>query len=107
MMTHAVKKTASNLTEMTLCEAKQGLLNKDFSAQELTQAFLDRMEETRSLNAYITETPELALAQAAESDKRIAAGQARAMEGMPIGMKDLFCTEGTKTTAASRILSNF
>lgn len=97
----------TNLTELTIAQARDGLRNKDFSARELTEAYLAAMEKHRDLNAYITETPELALAQAAESDAKIAKGEAGAMEGLPIGMKDLFCTEGVLTTAASHILDGF
>jgi aspartyl-tRNA(Asn)/glutamyl-tRNA(Gln) amidotransferase subunit A len=95
------------LTDLTLTEAREALLKKKCSAVELTQAFISRMEKYRGLNAYITETPEIALNQAKESDKRIAENKAASLEGLPLGIKDLFCTKGIKTTAASRILSNF
>ncbi len=95
------------LLDLTLAEALDGLAAKDFTAVELTQAYLASMQQHRDLNAYITETPDLALAQAEASDARRAAGTVGAMEGMPIGMKDLFCTEGVRTTAGSRILGNF
>ena len=65
------------------------------------------MEAARGLNAYIVETPEKALAMAAESDRRIAAGEARALEGVPLGIKDLFCTDGVHSQAASRILEGY
>ncbi|HEU0070198.1 MAG TPA: Asp-tRNA(Asn)/Glu-tRNA(Gln) amidotransferase subunit GatA [Alphaproteobacteria bacterium] len=97
----------ANLTTLTLTEARDGIKAKKFSATELTQAHLKAMEQTRSLNAYITETPELALKQAAASDAKIAKGEAGALEGLPLGIKDLFCTEGVRTTAASKILGNF
>lgn len=97
----------TELTNQTISEALEGLKKKSFSAVELTQAHIKVMEETRHLNAYITETPELALEAAKESDKRIAAGKMGALEGIPIGMKDLFCTKGVRTTAASKILGNF
>ncbi len=97
----------SNLTTLTLAAARDGLKAKTFSATELTQAHLKAVEQTRALNAYITETPELALKQAAASDAKIAKGEAGALEGLPLGIKDLFCTEGVRTTAASKILSNF
>ncbi len=95
------------LTDLTLTEAREALLNKKCSAVDLTQAFIDRMEKHKDLNAYITETPEIALAQAKESDQRIAENKARPLEGLPLGIKDLFCTKGIRTTAASKILSNF
>lgn len=97
----------TDLIHMTLAEAREGLRKKEFTSVELTQAHIERMAATKSLNAFITETPELALEQAKASDAKIAAGQAGIMEGLPIGMKDLFCTKGTLTTAASKILSNF
>jgi aspartyl-tRNA(Asn)/glutamyl-tRNA(Gln) amidotransferase subunit A len=97
----------TNLTNLTITSALEGLKNKDFSAVELTQAHVKAVESARDLNCFITETPEIALKQAAESDSRYADGTARALDGIPIGMKDLFCTNGTKTTAASKILGNF
>lgn len=97
----------TNFSELTLKEAQNMLKNKDFSATEITRHFIGEMEAAQDLNAYITETPELALEQAKASDARIASGDARPLEGLPIGMKDLFCTKGTRTTAASKILENF
>lgn len=98
---------ASDLTKLGLAEARAGLAAKEFSAVELTKAFIGAMEAARGLNAYITETPELALEQAAKSDAKIAAGTAGPLEGLPIGVKDLFCTKGVLTTAASHILDGF
>ncbi len=97
----------TDLTELTLTDALKGLKEKKFSSVELTKAYLGKMEELRRLNAYITETPEKALQMAEESDNRRAKGEAGKLEGIPLGIKDMFCTKGTKTTAASRILSNF
>jgi aspartyl-tRNA(Asn)/glutamyl-tRNA(Gln) amidotransferase subunit A len=97
----------ADLTELTLAEARDAVASKKVSSRELTAAFLKAMEEARALNAYITETPEIALRMADASDKRIAAGNARPMEGLPLGIKDLYCTKGVKTTAASKILSNY
>ena len=97
----------TDLTKLTLTEAREALLTKKCSAVELTQSFIDRMEKHRDLNVYITETPEIALAQAKDADKRIASNQARPMEGLPLGIKDLFCTKNIRTTAGSKILSNF
>lgn len=100
--------TAMNdLTKLTLAGAREGLKAKTFSAVELTRAHIEAIEAARGLNAFVTETPELALERAAQSDARIAKGAAGGMEGLPIGMKDLFCTEGVRTTACSRILENF
>jgi len=95
------------LTDLTLAEARAGLRKADFTAVELTRAFLDRMAETRDLNAFITETPERALADAARSDAKLRAGTARPLEGLPLAVKDNYCTEGVLTTAGSHILNNF
>jgi aspartyl-tRNA(Asn)/glutamyl-tRNA(Gln) amidotransferase subunit A len=97
----------SDLTDLTIGAALAGLNKKDFTAVEITQAHIDAMESARHLNCFITETPELALERAAESDQRRASGDARALDGIPIAMKDLFCTEGVQTTAASHILEGF
>ncbi|MDH3230946.1 MAG: amidase family protein, partial [Alphaproteobacteria bacterium] len=97
----------SALTGLTLAAARDGLKTGDFTSVELTQAHVAAMEAARPLNAYSCETPEKALAMAAESDKRIAAGTAGAMEGLPIAIKDLFCTEGVLSTAGSHILDGF
>ncbi len=95
------------LTRLTLAEARRRLRAREFSARELVEAHLEAMARHRGLNAFITETPELALTMAAESDRRLAAGDARPLEGIPIAVKDLFCTREVRTTAASRILHNF
>ncbi|MCB1579985.1 MAG: Asp-tRNA(Asn)/Glu-tRNA(Gln) amidotransferase subunit GatA [Rhodospirillales bacterium] len=97
----------SKLTYLTIEEALKGLNNKDFTAVELAQAHIDAMEANCDLNAFIMETPEIALAQAAESDKRYAASEAKPLDGIPFANKDLFCTEGVQTTAASKILEGF
>ena len=95
------------LTALTLAEARAGLRAGDFTATELVEAHLAAMAKARGLNVFIAETPERARAAAAESDRRIAAGSARPLEGIPLGIKDLFCTDGVATTAASRILDGF
>jgi aspartyl-tRNA(Asn)/glutamyl-tRNA(Gln) amidotransferase subunit A len=95
------------LTELTIAEARDGLNARKFSARELTEAHIKAVRSARSLNAFITETPEIALEQALESDARRARGEAGAMEGIPIAMKDLFCTKGVLTTAGSHILDGF
>ncbi len=97
----------TDLTRLTLAEAREGLAAKSFSAVELTQAFVDAVARAKSLNAYIVETPEKALAQAKASDERIARGEARPLEGIPLGIKDLYATEGVQTTAGSHILEGF
>jgi aspartyl-tRNA(Asn)/glutamyl-tRNA(Gln) amidotransferase subunit A len=97
----------SDLTGLTIAEARDGLKKKAFSAKELTEAHIKAIEKARALNAFVTETPDIARAGAAEADKRIAAGSARALEGIPLGIKDLFCTKGVLTTAGSHILDGF
>jgi|TARA_R110002126_G_scaffold13118_2_gene56326 aspartyl-tRNA(Asn)/glutamyl-tRNA(Gln) amidotransferase subunit A len=97
----------TDLTALSVSEALTGMKNKDFSAVELTQAHINAMEKARHLNAYIVETPEIALKQAAESDARYASGDQRPLDGIPMGVKDLFCTEGVQTTAGSKILEGF
>jgi aspartyl-tRNA(Asn)/glutamyl-tRNA(Gln) amidotransferase subunit A len=98
----------TDLTKLTIAEARDGLKKKSFSALELTDAFLAAIDTANpALNAYVLQTPEHARAQAKESDKRIAAGQARPLEGLPLGNKDLFCTNGIRTTACSKILDDF
>jgi aspartyl-tRNA(Asn)/glutamyl-tRNA(Gln) amidotransferase subunit A len=97
----------TKLTDLTIAEARDAMAKGEFTPVDLTQAHIDAMDKGRVLNAYVTETPDLALARAGESLERIRAGKAGAMEGIPVGIKDLFCTDGVKTTAASRILGDF
>ena len=97
----------SELTDLTLAEARDAVAAKKISSRELTAAFVKAVESGRPLNAYITETPERALEMATESDARIAKGEARPLEGLPLAIKDLYCTKGVRTTAGSHILSNF
>ena len=96
------------MINLSLTEALEKLNNREISAVELTRAYLDRIEKYGTdLNCYITTTPERALADAAASDARRAAGDAKFLDGAPIAMKDLFATRGIRTTAASRMLENF
>ena len=97
----------SALTDLTIAEARDLLAKGETSAKELTEAHIAAVEAARPLNAFITETPEKALQMAEASDRRRKAGEAGVLEGIPIGMKDLFCTEGVLTTAASHILDGF
>ncbi|AWB20251.1 Asp-tRNA(Asn)/Glu-tRNA(Gln) amidotransferase subunit GatA [Methylobacterium currus] len=97
----------AELTDLTLAQARDGLRAKEFSARELAQAHLDAMEKARLLNAYLLETPDRALAMAEVADQKLAAGEARPLEGLPLGIKDLFCTHGVVTTAGSKILEGF
>ncbi|WP_374305194.1 Asp-tRNA(Asn)/Glu-tRNA(Gln) amidotransferase subunit GatA [Ferrovibrio sp.] len=92
---------------LTIAGALEGLAKKDFTSVELTQASIEAMQAAKPLNAMITETPEKALEMAKASDARRAAGKAGLLEGIPLAIKDLFCTEGVLTTAASHILDGF
>ena len=96
------------MINLTLTEALKKLNNGEISAVELTRCYLDRIEKYGAdLNCYITTTPERAMADAAASDARRAAGDTKSLDGLPIAMKDLFATRGIRTTAASRMLENF
>jgi aspartyl-tRNA(Asn)/glutamyl-tRNA(Gln) amidotransferase subunit A len=97
----------SKLTDFTLAEAREAVSGKKVSSTELTKAFSKAVADAKPLNAFVTETPEKALEMAAASDARIAKGEARPLEGLPLAIKDLFCTKGVKTTAGSNILNNF
>ncbi|HUO92328.1 MAG TPA: Asp-tRNA(Asn)/Glu-tRNA(Gln) amidotransferase subunit GatA [Rhizomicrobium sp.] len=94
-------------TLFTLADARDAVTSKRISSKELTKAYIKAVEAARPLNAFITETPERALAMAEASDARLAKDEARPLEGLPLAIKDLFCTKGVRTTAGSRILSNF
>ena len=92
----------------TLAELAKGLDQGEFSSVELTQAYLDRInKEDSRYNSFITVTDELALRQAADADAMRAAGQASAMTGLPLAHKDIFCTQGVRTSAGSKMLDNF
>lgn len=96
------------LTDLHISEALDLLNKKEISAVELTKAHLAEMEKAKFLNAYITPTPELALEQASQIDaKRLKGDQIGRLAGIPIANKDLYCTKGVRTTAASKILSEF
>lgn len=98
----------AELHTLTLAELAAGLKSRAFSSVELTRHFLSRIEKfDAELNAFITVTPELALAQAADADMRIATGTASRLTGLPLAHKDIFCTDGVLTTCASKMLSNF
>jgi aspartyl-tRNA(Asn)/glutamyl-tRNA(Gln) amidotransferase subunit A len=96
-----------DLTSLTLAEARDALRAKKITATELTKAHLSAMEAARPLNAYVLETPEHALKMAAESDAKLAKGEGGSLEGLPLGVKDMFATQGVRTTAGSKILGNF
>jgi aspartyl-tRNA(Asn)/glutamyl-tRNA(Gln) amidotransferase subunit A len=97
----------TDLTALTIAQIRDGLAARSFSATELTRAYLAAMEAGDILNAYVATTPEQALAMAGESDKRIAAGAVRPLEGVPLGIKDIFATAGVHTQASSHILDGF
>jgi aspartyl-tRNA(Asn)/glutamyl-tRNA(Gln) amidotransferase subunit A len=97
----------SALTKLTLKAALAGLKAKEFSAVEITKAHIDAIEAARGLNAFVLETPDHALTMAKASDERLARGEGGDLEGAPLGIKDLFCTQGVRSTAASKILGNF
>jgi len=97
-----------HLHELTIHEAQQLLLQKDISSTELTRAVLDRIEAfDDKIGAYITVTADQALLQAEQADQSIASGEVKPLTGIPLGIKDLMCTSGLRTTCASRILENF
>ena len=96
------------LNRLTIAAARDGLAAGTFSAVELTEAHLQAMGDASGLNAFITTTPEVALAGAAEADARRAKGETRGpLDGIPLAIKDLFCTDGVRTTAGSHILDTF
>ncbi|MBN9309776.1 MAG: Asp-tRNA(Asn)/Glu-tRNA(Gln) amidotransferase subunit GatA [Devosia sp.] len=98
----------SDLTRLTLAAARDGLKRKDFTSSELTGAYLKAIEGANpKLNAYVAVTAEQALEQAKASDGKLAAGQGGSLEGIPLGIKDLFATKGVHTQAASHILDSF
>jgi aspartyl-tRNA(Asn)/glutamyl-tRNA(Gln) amidotransferase subunit A len=97
----------AGLTALTIGEARDGLRRKAFSACELADAHLAAIERARLLNAYVLETPDRAGAMAQASDERIATGEARPLEGIPLAVKDMFCTAGVRSTACSHILDSF
>lgn len=96
------------LTDLTIAEARDKLVSKDITATELTEAFIGAIDKHNGkLNAYITVTADKAREQAKVADANLAAGNARPLEGIPLAIKDLYCTKGVQTTAASHILEGF
>ena len=99
---------SSDLTRLTLKSAVDGLKAKQFSSSELTEAFISAIETANpALNAYVATTFDLAREQAKASDAKLATGEGGRLEGAPLGIKDLYCTKGVRTTACSGILDNF
>src|SRR5579875_1340504 len=100
--------TAGAVYTQTLTELAGSLRAKALSSVELTRSLLDRIEATQpALNAFITVTRDAALAQAAEADRALADGRAGPLTGLPIIHKDIFCTDGVRTSCGSRMLDNF
>ena len=98
----------NDLTTLSLSEAMDGLNAGDFSSVELTSAFNAAIASgNEALNAYVVATPDLALSMAQASDARRAKGEAGRLDGAPLGIKDLYCTKGVRTTACSNILGEF
>ena len=98
----------TNPTDFSIAEARKALARKELSAEELVRAHIDAIElGNDALNAYVLTTPERALEGAKESDARIKSREARPLEGIPLGIKDLFATKGIRTTACSHILEDF
>src|SRR4030088_2845519 len=97
----------TDLTSLTLAEAREGLANKSFTSLELTDAHLGAIEAARALNAFVLETPDQAAAMESAIDARIAKGEGGPPAGIPLGIKDLFATKDVRTTACSKILGNF
>src|SRR5260370_36105010 len=97
----------TDLTSLTLAEARTGLASKSFTSLDLTDAHLEAIEAARALNAFVMETPDQARAMAREADARIASGEGGPLAGIPLGIKDLFATKDVRTTACSKSLGNF
>ena len=97
----------SDLNTWTIADARDKLRSKDVTAVELTQSCLNAIDGADALGAYVHKTPDLAIKQAQEADARLASGDAPNMCGIPVGIKDLFCTKGVASQAASRILDGF
>src|SRR5690606_30535691 len=97
----------SDLTKLPLAAARDALKKKEVTSVELTGAYLKEMEAATALNAYVTVTADKALDMAKAADERLAKGQGGALEGVPLGIKDLFNTKDVRTTADSRMLENF
>ena len=97
----------AELTNLTVAEIRDGFRKGDFTAREVAEAFNANVAAAKALNAFIVETPDHALAAADAADKARSEGKLLPLSGVPIGMKDLFCTQGVQTTAASHILEGF
>ena len=97
----------TNLNSLTISEARDKLKSKEISSLELTNSCLSAIDEADALGAFVHKTPELAIEQAKRADERLKKENAPDLCGIPLGIKDLFCTKGVESQAASRILENF
>lgn len=97
----------NTLTDLTISESLEKLKKKEISPVELTEAYIKKLNDNGKYNAYVTVTPEQALSRAKDAEKRYINGTNRPLEGIALGIKDLFCTKGIKTSACSRIIDNF
>ncbi|MGZ9021150.1 MAG: amidase, partial [Rhodoplanes sp.] len=97
----------TSLTSLTLAEARDFLRRREFSALELTEAHLAAIKQARALNAFVLETPERAREMAQRADEKLAKSEGGPLEGVPLGVKDMFATRDVRTTACSKILANF
>lgn len=97
----------TDITKLTIRQTVDGFKNKKFSSQEVTEAYIQNIEKNRNLNAFVTESFDLALTQSKKSDEKILAGNGGDLEGVPLGIKDLFCTKNLRTTCGSKMLENF
>src|SRR5438046_504832 len=97
----------TDLTRRTIAEARAGLAAKKFSAVEIAEAHIAAIDRAKVLNAFVQETPDEALRMARAAHERIARREARPLDGIPIAVKDLYCTAGTRTQAGSHVLDGF
>ncbi len=97
----------TDLTKLTIKELLTGLRGKNFTSVEVAQSYIKNIEENRNINAYLTDSFDKALSQARKSDENIASGNMGQLEGIPLGIKDLFCTKDVRTTSASKMLEDF
>jgi aspartyl-tRNA(Asn)/glutamyl-tRNA(Gln) amidotransferase subunit A len=97
----------TELTKLTILQTIAGLKEKKFSSVEVTNSYIKNIEQNRHLNAFITDSFDVAISQAKKSDEKIAAGTGGDLEGIPLGIKDLFCTKNIRTTCGSKMLSDF
>jgi len=97
----------TDLHKITIAEARTKLRKKEITSVELTESCISAVEESKALNAYCVKTPELAREQAKKADELLSKGNAPDMCGIPLGIKDLFCTKNINSQAASKILTDF